>query len=98
MADGDITIERVKPDGVKEEINSVHFYAKTKICKVVYDQIDGSGDVVGQTKDLFRNVADDPETPEDESLTDFTALIKKINNESNLKNSITEAVLILRSR
>ena len=66
----------------------------TKTCKVVYTKNDAAGDPIpGRTKTvLFRDVADDPETPESELDTSFTDLIAHINGGSNIKTRITQAV------
>ncbi len=97
MADGDIDtgVDEVKPDVTKWAIRSVSFLVPTKTCKVVYNKLDGSGNVVEKAPAvIFRNIEDDPETPEDESLTEFTQLINVINNNNDIKESITTAVKV----
>ncbi len=94
MADGDITIAEVRADVVGWEIDSVTFLVPTKTCKVRYSKLDASDNIVDNKVVLFRNVVDDPETPEDETNNEFTQLVNLINNNSDLKESITTAVKI----
>ncbi len=44
------------------------------------------------------NIADDPETPEDETNNEFTALINLINNNSDIKESLKQAVNVKRGQ
>ncbi len=95
MADGDIVtgVAEVKPDVAKWEIKSVLFLVPTLTCKVVYHKVDAGGNVIENAPAvLFRNIADDPETPEDESSSEFTQLVNLINANSNIKTSIATAV------
>ncbi len=93
MANGEITQTEVIPDVTNWKLSEVNFrVGERNLCKVDYKK-KSAGDVDTGLKKvfLFENVADDPETPEDESSTEFTQLITKINNESNIKTSIDEA-------
>lgn len=93
MADGDITQTEVKPDVVKWKLDTVRFLVQTKTCEVIYRKVDVSDNIVaGEEKILFIDRADNPDTPEDESSTDFTDLITAINNGSNIKTTIKNAV------
>ena len=94
IADGDVTIAEIEPDVASWKLKSVLFLLPTKTCKVVYTKHDAAGDPIpGRTKTvLFRDVADDPETPSDETDTSFTDLIAFLNAGSNLKARTTTAV------
>lgn len=93
MADGDITQTEVKPDVAKWQLDTVRFLVQTKTCEVTYRKVDASDNIIeGEEKILFMDRVDDPDTPEDESLTDFTDLIAAINNGSNIKTTIKNAV------
>ena len=96
MADSDVVIAEVEPDVASWHLKSVLFLLPTKTCKVVYTKHDSGGDIIsGRTKTvLFRDVADDPNTPEDETDTSFTDLIAFLNAGSNLKARITTAVKV----
>ena len=94
MADGDITIAEVREDVSKWELETVLFIVSSRTCKVKYNKMDAGGNVVDNKTVLFRNIADDPETPEDESSSEFTQLVNLINNNSDIKESITTAVKI----
>ena len=92
-ADGDITKAEVKPDVVKYELDSVVLRAITKQAIITYRKVDSNGDPVGdEINVIFQNTPDDPATPEDEENNEFTQLINLINNNSNIKTSITTAV------
>lgn len=91
----DIESVEVREDVVKWELDTVRFLVQTRTCAVTYRKVDGNDNPVGEEVTvLFRDVEDNPETPEDESLTEFTQLINAINNGYNIKNTITNAVKI----
>ena len=93
--DSNITKAEVREDVASYVLDTVRFLIITQTCEVTYRKVDSNGDTVGEdVKVLFMNVADDPETPEDETNNEFTQLVNLINNESNIKNSITKAVKI----
>ncbi len=94
MADGDIIEAEVKPDITKQRPHSITFYPGLKICKVVYNKLDASGNIIERRSpaDFIKNVDDDPETPEDETSTAYTALIANINNNSNFMLSVRNRV------
>ena len=94
MADSDVVIAEVEPDVAKWTLKSALFLVDTKTAKVVYNKRDAGNNVIpGRQKVvIFRDIADDPETPEDETVTEFTDLIAFLNSGSNLKARITTAV------
>lgn len=97
MADGDITQIEVKPDVAKWMIDTMRFLIATKTCEVTYRKVNDVDDIVpgaGEEKVIFMDRPDNPKTPEDESLTEFTDLVTAINNGNNIKNTITNAVKI----
>lgn len=71
--DGDINQVQVMPDGVKWMIDNDHDFRFTQTWKVTYRKVDIDGNSIGREKTiLFRDVPDDPDTPEDETLTEYT--------------------------
>ncbi len=94
MADGDITdpsIPAVRVDRDHLRVSQAHFYFDTQTCKVVLTERDSGGTSIGKRAEgavLIQNIADDSETPEDETDNRFTQLIANINNNSNFKISI----------
>ena len=93
MADGDITKAEIKPDVAKWKLDTVRFLVQTKTCEVTYRKVDASDNVVvGEEKIIFMDRVDDPDTPESEESTEFTDLIIAINNGSNIKTTIKNAV------
>ncbi len=97
MADGDITsdVNEVVPDVTAWNLDSVHMYKNTQVAKVLYKKVDSNGDDTGLKRTfLFRNVADDPDTPEDETSTKFTQFINYINSRNSILLSIENACRI----
>jgi hypothetical protein len=92
---GDITsgVDEVKPDVARWLMAGVQFNVTTKRCVVVYVKADSADNILDGTKSIvFQDVADDPGTPADETVTDFTDLVVAINAGSNIKQTITAAV------
>ncbi len=95
MADpSDIDNVEVRPDIAKWKISKVIFKVPERQAWVFYDKYDGSDNkIIGtEARVLFENIADDPETPADETDNQFNQLIQSINAGSNIKNTITNAV------
>ena len=93
-------IEQVEdiPDIAIWRLDTVKFLVFTETCEVTYRKgyMDGA-DFIGSGKETtirFQNIADNPETPEDETSTEFTQIIAAINAGSNIKQTITNAVKI----
>ena len=94
-ADGDIAQVEVKPDVASYALDTVRFLVFTSTCEVTYRKVDAEGNNLGEdVKVLFKNTADDPETAEDETDNSFSQLVTAINNNSNIKTTITNAVKI----
>ena len=98
-ADSDIAQQEVMPDVAVWKLDTVRFLVFTKTCEVTYRKgyMDGEEFVGINHKDvtiIFQDIEDNPETPQDETKTEFSDLINYINNHNNLKNSITNAVKI----
>ena len=94
-AEGDIAKAEVKPDVVSYALDTVRFLVFTQTCEVTYRKLDADGNNLGdEVKIIFQNIADDPETEVVETKTEFNQLVNLINNESNIKSSITKAVKI----
>ena len=93
--DGDISKVEVKPDVATYALDTVKLLVFTQTCEVTYRKVDATGASVGDEITItFQNIADDPETVEDETKTEFTQLVNLINNGDNIKTSITNAVKI----
>jgi len=90
--DGDITIAEVKPDVVKWVLYEVHFLSTQKIVNVDYEKQDSNGNRIGEKRIVFADVEDDINTPEDETLTEYSDLISALNASSNIRNTIKNAV------
>ncbi len=93
----DITtgVAEVRPDVAKWRMKGVLFLLPTETCKVMYTKLDAADVPTGQLRTVvFQNIPDDPDTPEDETVTEFAQLIALINNNSNIKTSITQAVKV----
>ena len=91
----DIEQVEVRPDVVKYALDTVRFLVFTETCEVTYRKLDAEDNSTGEEVIiLFQNIVDDPETPEDETKTEFSQLVNLINSEDNIKNSITKAVKI----
>ena len=93
-ANGNITIAEVEPDVAEWKLKSALFLVPTKTAKIVYQKHDAGGDPIqGRQKTIiFRDIPDDPGTPENEEVTDFTDLIAFLNAGSNLRGRIGTAV------
>lgn len=91
-ADGDISQTEVKPDVSKWIIDTFECKAISKQCVVTYRKVDASDNPIGQISVLFRNVVDNPATPQDETDNSFNQLINLINNGDNIKTSLKTAV------
>lgn len=91
--DGNITNTEVIPDVAFWSLDTVKFMICTKTCYIVYRKTDSDGNSTGkEITVIFRNKEDDPDTPEDETTTEFTQLINAINNNNSLKTTISNAV------
>lgn len=91
-ADGDITQSEVMPDVSSWKLDTVKFLVVTKTCVVTYRKVDASNNPINEFDVIFMNREDDPLTPENEYSEDFTLLVTAINNGSNIKNTIKNAV------
>ena len=93
----DIDQPEVREDISVWKLDTVRFLVFTETAEITYRKgyMDDS-DFVGtgeETTILFMNVEDDISTPSiNEEKTEFTDLINLINNENNIKQSITKAV------
>ena len=94
-ATGDITKAEVRKDVTHYRLDTVRFLVITQTAEITYRKVDSNGNPAGgEVQVIFQNVPDDPSTPGDESTTEFTQLITAINNGSNIKQTITNAVKI----
>lgn len=93
-ADGDIDNVEIVPDVAFWKLDTVKFQVFTKTCTVTYRKVDAGENYLNEFNVYFRDVDDNPETIEDETLTEFTDLVAAINNGSNIKNTIMQAVQI----
>ncbi len=91
--EGDISKTEINPDVATWALDTVKFLVFTETCEVTYRKLDSEGNIAGaEITERFRNVQDNPETPEDETSTEFTQLIAAINNGNNIKTTIKNAV------
>lgn len=88
----DITNVEVMPDAVGWDLDSVIFLKATSTCKVLHRKVDASGNTLKHVRTILRDVVDNPETPEDETVTEFTALITDINSGTPFLQAINNAV------
>ncbi len=101
MADGDITdptLVETRPNRDHIRVANVYIDFDNKKMKVGFTERDSSGNNIGKRREggfLIQNIEDDPETPEDESTTDYTATFANINNNSNIKISLANRVKTL---
>lgn len=92
-ANGDIAQTEVRPDVASWKLDTVTFRVFTKTCTVSYRKVDSNGNPVGLDKFvILQDIADDPGTPDDETMTEFTDLIASINAGNSIKSSVTNAV------
>ena len=102
-AANDIDVTEVKVDVTKWRLTDFICHVETSECTVVYkkgyftDPQDANTFVnLGETKRVrFIDVTDNPDTPEDETKTDFTDLIAFINSKSNIRTSLITATKTL---
>ncbi len=95
MADGDIVKTEVRSDVATWALDTVRFLVIRKTCEVTFRKLDSEGNIAGEeTKVIFMDVEDNPDTSEDETSTEFTQLINAINKSDNIKQTITNAVKI----
>lgn len=89
---GDIIQTETRPSVVKWKLDTFKCLIFTKTCIITYRKIDINGKKIDEIDIIFINRNDDPNTPEDETSTDFTDLVRAINNGSNIKTTIKNAV------
>ena len=72
-AEDDITIEEVRADVSAFALDTIKILRFTETAVITWRKVDANGDPVGEEFDVtFTNVADNPETVEDETSTDFS--------------------------
>lgn len=92
---GDITKAEVREDVSYYRLYRVDFLVPQRACRVIYMKYDSSDNALGEKREVFfRNVADNPDTPEDETSNEFTQLVNAINSGNNIKTTISNAVKI----
>ncbi len=96
MADGDITdpsLVEARPSRDHLRVSTVFINFDDKTMKVGFTERDNGGASIGKRREgglIIRNIVDDPETPEDESTTDYTATI-----ETGIKAMVSNVVGLL---
>ena len=94
----DIDVVEEQPAITVWKLDTVRFLVFTETCEVYYRKgyMDGENFISTNKGQIiiFMNVEDNPNTPSDETKTEFTQLINLINSEDNIKDSITKAVKI----
>ena len=91
----DIAKIEIIPDSVGSNLDTIRFLSITKICIITHRKIDSAGNFQSYAPALMttlKDVADDPLTPKDETLTEFTDLIQDINSGTPFVDAINNAV------
>jgi len=84
----DITPEP-RPSINKVAIDTVRILHFTNTCEITLRYLDENGDYVREETLIFQNVEDNPDTPEDETKTEYTQLMTGLEiNKTFLKNAI----------
>ena len=97
--EGEIIASEVRPDVVKWLPDTYITYWFTETLEVTYRKVDAENQPTGKENTvIFRNVSDNPGTPEDESTTEFTQAKTYIKNRMIAGDSeriaTTKAVMI----
>ncbi len=98
MADGDIPKVKVNPNTHHEGQDTIVIHRYTNTMIVTQRDVDASGKPVGkETNEIFMDRANDPDTPEDESSTEYTDLIAEIDKGNNMELTIKNAIVARRN-
>jgi hypothetical protein len=82
-------VPEVRPSITKAGIDTVKILPYNKTCIITVRFLDANGEYVNEKQVVFINQVDNPETPEDESTTEFTDFMQGLNiNRVFLKNAI----------
>ena len=97
--DGDVDQVEVRPDVAAWSLDTFKILRYTSTAIVTYRKVDSNGDSLGEEFDVtFMNVEDNPETPEDETSTEFSDFYNYLHTRiiagDSLKTAITKAVKI----
>ena len=83
----DIIKTEVRPNVAKWVMDKVEFYVTGKSCAVYYKKVDDDENDIGENERIvFTNEEDGPQ--------EFNQLIQAINNGSDIKQTITNAVKV----
>lgn len=92
----DIEVNEPQPEITKWKLDTIRILVFTKTAEIWYRKgYMQNEEFIGTNRGhqiLFMDRIDNPETPEDESSTEFTDLIQAINAGNNVKQTITNAV------
>lgn len=89
----DITPEP-RPSINKVAIDTVKILHFTNTCEITLRYLDENGDYVREEIFRWRDVEDNPDTPELEFSDEFTKLIQLINSKNDINASIRKAVKV----
>ena len=98
-ADGDVPMVEVRENVATWAIDTFKILRFTETAIVTYRKVDAIGDSLGEEFDVtFMNVVDNPDTPEDETSTEFTDfynyITTRIRANDSIKTAITKAVKV----
>ena len=96
--ESDIPQVEVRPDVATYIIDTLKIQAITTTATVTYRKVSSDGAYIDEFDVTFMNVADNPETPEDETSNKFTQFINYIQTQigagDSLKLAVTKACKI----
>ena len=79
--DGDIDNIRVIPDAIQMKLAKIKINFINKSATIIYREIDSDGNFTGRKEaEHFANIADDPDTVEDETDNQYNKMVKAIVN------------------
>lgn len=85
----EIDYEELRPAIAKIKVDTVRILNFTKTAEITLRYVDADGNYIKETKVIFKNQEDNPETPEDETSTEYTDLMQGLEiNKTFLKNAI----------
>lgn len=94
----DIVLTENRPNSTGWNVDAFFCSETQKYCTIIFRKGYTTGGVFVPTGEIVRvkfvNTPDDPDTPEDETVTEFSQLIKAINNGSNIKTTLINATKI----
>ena len=92
-AEDDITVEEIRADVSAFALDTIKILRFSSTAVITWRKVDANGDPVGEEFDVtFTNVADNPETVEDETSTDFSDFYDYLHTRIRAGDSLKLAV------